>query len=146
MLYSAHVYSPRIPGRLRTVNMRVRTCKELRAKHNQTSCCLRPPFLGTPLVPSTANLRPKMLDFRGFDSSIIFLLRGGIKRTQGQASGAGRSSARCRQSGARPGSLREMGGAPRNPAPGNHFLAWIVQPSGCHCTNGHLTSRVFTED
>ena len=32
--------------------MRVRTCKELRAKHDQTNCYLRPPFLGTPLVPS----------------------------------------------------------------------------------------------
>ena len=28
-----------------------------------------------------------------------------------------------------------MGGVPRNPAPGNHFLAWIVKPSGCHCTD-----------
>ena len=36
--------------------------------------------------------------------------------------------------------------APRNPAPGNHLLVWIVEPSGCHCTNGRLTSRVFTED
>ena len=26
-----------------------------------------------------------------------------------------------------------MGGAPRNPAPGNHLLVWIVKPSGCHC-------------
>ena len=25
-----------------------------------------------------------------------------------------------------------MGGVPRNPAPRNHFLAWIVRPSGCH--------------
>ena len=33
------------------------------------------------------------------------------------------------------GSVREMGGAPRNPAPGNHLLAWIVKPSGCHCTD-----------
>ena len=32
-------------------------------------------------------------------------------------------------------SLREMGGAPRNLAPGNHFLVWIVKPSGCHCTD-----------
>ena len=31
--------------------------------------------------------------------------------------------------------LREMGGAPRNPAPRNHFLVWIVKPSGCHCTD-----------
>ena len=30
--------------------------------------------------------------------------------------------------------IREMGGAPRNPAPRNHFLVWIVKPSGCHCT------------
>ena len=32
-----------------------------------------------------------------------------------------------------------MGDAPRN-------LVWIVKPSGCNCTDGHLTSRVFTED
>ena len=31
--------------------------------------------------------------------------------------------------------LREMGGAPRNPAPRSHFLVWIVKPSGCHCTD-----------
>ena len=42
--------------------------------------------------------------------------------------------------------LREMGGAPRNLAPRSHFLARIVKPSGCHCTDGHLTSTVFTED
>ena len=35
-----------------SVNARVRTCKELRVKNDQTSCYLRPPFLGTPLVPS----------------------------------------------------------------------------------------------
>ena len=28
-----------------------------------------------------------------------------------------------------------MGGAPRNPAPRNHFLLWIVRPLGCHCTD-----------
>ena len=22
---------------------------------------------------------------------------------------------------------------------------WIVKPSGCHCTDGHLTGRAFTE-
>ena len=42
--------------------------------------------------------------------------------------------------------FREMGGAPRNLAPRNHFLVWTVKPSGCHCTDGHLTGRVFTED
>ena len=31
-------------------------------------------------------------------------------------------------------------------APRNHFLEWIVKPSGCHCTDGHLTGRVFAED
>ena len=31
--------------------------------------------------------------------------------------------------------IREMGGAPRNPAPRNHFLARIVKPAGCHCTD-----------
>ena len=40
-------------------------------------------------------------------------------------------------------SIREMGGAPRNPAPSNHFLVWMVKPSGCHCTDGHLTSIFF---
>ena len=35
-----------------SVNTRVWTRKELRAKHDQTSCYSRPPFLGTPLVPS----------------------------------------------------------------------------------------------
>ena len=39
-----------------------------------------------------------------------------------------------------------MGGSPGNPAPRNQFSVWIVEPSGCHRTNGHLTSRVFTED
>ena len=43
-------------------------------------------------------------------------------------------------------SVREMGGDPRNPAPRSHFWVWIVEPSGCHCTDGHLTSRVVTED
>ena len=28
-----------------------------------------------------------------------------------------------------------MAGAPRNPAPRNNFLVWIVKPSGCHCTD-----------
>ena len=41
--------------------------------------------------------------------------------------------------------LREMGGAPRNPAPRNRFCVWIVKPSGCHCTDGPLTSSVFTD-
>ena len=35
-----------------SVDMRVWTCNELRVKHDQTSCYLQPPFLGTPLVPS----------------------------------------------------------------------------------------------
>ena len=30
---------------------------------------------------------------------------------------------------------RETEGAPRNPAPRNHFLVWIVQSPGCHCTD-----------
>ena len=38
--------------------------------------------------------------------------------------------------------IREIGGAPRSPAPRNHLLVWIFEPSGCHCTDGHLTSRV----
>ena len=43
------------------------------------------------------------------------------------------------------GLVREMGGAPRNLAPRNHFLVWIVKPSGCRCEDGHLASRVVTE-
>ena len=35
-----------------SVNRRFWKCKELRTKHGQASCCLRPPCLGTPLVPS----------------------------------------------------------------------------------------------
>ena len=30
---------------------------------------------------------------------------------------------------------QEIGGAPRNPAPRNHCLVWIVKPSGCHRTD-----------
>ena len=40
----------------------------------------------------------------------------------------------------------KMGGAPRNLAPRSRVWVWIVKPSGCHCTDGHLTSRVVTED
>ena len=42
--------------------------------------------------------------------------------------------------------FREMGGAPRNLPPRKHLSAWIVRPSGCHCTDGHLTSILFPED
>ena len=31
--------------------------------------------------------------------------------------------------------MREMGGAPRNPAPGNHLWVRIVEPPGCHGTD-----------
>ena len=43
--------------------------------------------------------------------------------------------------------IREMGGAPRNPAPRNHLLVRIVKPSGCHCTDasgGEKCRRVPT--
>ena len=43
-------------------------------------------------------------------------------------------------------SIGEMGGAPRNPATRNHFSVQIVKPPGRRCTDGHLTSRVLTED
>ena len=43
-------------------------------------------------------------------------------------------------------SKRDGGGAPRSLAPRSHFWVWIVKPSGCHCTDGHLAGRVFTED
>ena len=54
--------------------------------------------------------------------------------------------ASLRKTGPSPDKLRGMEGAPRNPAPRCHFLVQIVKPSGCLCTDGHLTSRVFTED
>ena len=38
---------------------------------------------------------------------------------------------------------REVGGAPKNLAPRNHFLAWIVKPSGCHCTDVALDKQSF---
>ena len=38
------------------VTMRVFKCKELRVNNDRTSCYLRPPFLGTPIVPSRALL------------------------------------------------------------------------------------------
>ena len=41
--------------------------------------------------------------------------------------------------------VREMGGAPRNLAPKNHLLVWIVKTSACQCTDGHLTCRAFSE-
>ena len=48
---------------LTSVDIRVWTCKELRAKHYQTSCSSRPPFLGTPLIsPRATKLeRPRRL-------------------------------------------------------------------------------------
>ena len=42
-----------------SVNTSVWACKELRVKRNQTSCYLRPPFLGTPLIPSRASIRKR---------------------------------------------------------------------------------------
>ena len=66
----------------------------------------------------------------------VRLVREGLQRADGGADAPGPGRAR----------LREVGGAPRNLAPRNHFSVWIVKPSGCHCTDGHLTSRVFTED
>ena len=68
----------------------------------------------------------------------------GLNTRSGSAQDFAAMVARCRAAGVM--AMREMGGAPRNPAPRNHFLAWIVEPPGCHCTDGHLTSRAFTED
>ena len=44
----------RVPrkGAWTSVDMRVQTCNELRAKHDQSSCYVRPPVFGTPLVSS----------------------------------------------------------------------------------------------
>ena len=40
--------------------------KELRVKHDRTSCYIRPPFLGTPLVPSRSLAgRPALALHRG---------------------------------------------------------------------------------
>ena len=45
---------------------------------------LRPPERGAVLDASTANLRTKTLDFRGFDSSRVLILTGGIIMPIGQ--------------------------------------------------------------
>ena len=42
-------------------------------------------------------------------------------------------------------SVREMGGAPRNPAPRNHFLVWIVKPSGWNCTDALGGEKTIVE-
>ena len=39
-----------------SVNGRIRTCKESRAKRDQTNVYLRPPFLGSPLAPSRLSI------------------------------------------------------------------------------------------
>ena len=54
-----------------SVNMRVRTCKELSGKHDQTSCYLWPPFLGTPLVPSRNTKADQRAD-RGTGARVSF--------------------------------------------------------------------------
>ena len=41
--------------------------------------------------------------------------------------------------------MKEMGGAPRNPAPRNHFFVWIVKPSGCHCTDAFGGTKPIVE-
>ena len=53
----------------------------------------------------------------------------------GEPSGSGGANTDLRALATWSGRLREMGGAPRNPAPRNHLLMWIVKTSGCHCTN-----------
>ena len=44
---------------------------------------LAEPFVSLAVVFSTANLRTKIMDFRGFDSNIILILRGGILISKG---------------------------------------------------------------
>ena len=38
--------------------------------------------------------------------------------------------------------LREMGGAPRNPAPRSHFLAQVVKPSGHRCADAFGGTKI----
>ena len=53
-------------------------------------------------------------------------------RVEGRQPGGARRSPRA---AARDAFRGEIGGAPRNPAPRNHFLVWIVKSPGCHCTD-----------
>ena len=48
-----------------SVDMRVWACKESWVKRDQTSCYLRPPFLGTPSIPSRTKLIPSGVVTRG---------------------------------------------------------------------------------
>ena len=45
--------------------------------------CIYPTPASTADPPATANLRTKILDFRGFDSSRILMLRGGFLVSMG---------------------------------------------------------------
>ena len=32
---------------------------------------------------------------------------------------------------------------PRNPAPRNHLFVWMVEPSGCHCTDASSGGKTY---
>ena len=59
---------------------------------------------------STANFRAKILDFRGFDSSIILLLRGGIPRPARICSGYVESTSLSRDNLSRDAGRDRRGG------------------------------------
>ena len=52
---------------------------------------------------------------------------------------------RHRGAGTPPSSVRETGGPPRNPAPRNHLLIWIVKTSGCHSTDAFCGKKYRRE-
>ena len=112
--------------------MRACTCEELGVKHNQTSCYLRPPFLGTLLgvrIFQENDVPGKCAGYNTLKKTMQTNTHLHPRSHQGQYAASLIWSSDC----AHP--IREMGGAPRNPAPRNHLLVWIVKSPGCHCTD-----------
>ena len=77
-----------------------------------------------PLAIATANLRTKIMDFRGFDSSRTLILRGGTLMTTGKIPRMQESRNRSREILG-----REIGRTPMF-APSLSLLRWAVEPWG----------------
>ena len=73
-----------------SVNVRVRARKEPGAKHDQTCRCLRPPCLGTPLVPSRGNIEtniPKHVEIESIQPRPILQRGPGFAKTSSNQTG-----------------------------------------------------------
>ena len=141
-LYSAHIYSAHIPGQLTEDRASEDESDERREPTYKISfrgnglsriksdlgwpICLCNPF-SCKACSGTKGASSKKGRF--FEDRRVFDLR--FRRTKNPD----------RISEGPP--IREMG---EHLAPRNHLLVWIVKASGRPCTDGHLTSRVLTED